>query len=187
MKNNFVRLLVKIKPTWYYAFKHWRERGKGKKMCKIFDPLLASNNFIERAKNDKIDISPMKLQKLLYFLYRDYLHQTGDPLFSDRFETWQYGPVLSCVYHAFRNYGSNSISDFYVDSEGKARKIHDAVNDVFARTLNTVWDKYKPFSGMELSRMTHEPHTAWYKSWMNDDVFLLDDDIKAEANYEQEG
>jgi len=153
-------------------------------MCKIFSPLLISNNFIERGLTEGYDISPMKLQKLLYFFYRDYLYATGEPLFSERFETWQYGPVLSPVYHAFKNYRSRSISAYHSDSDGNAFKINEANNHNFARTLYLVWEKYKAFTGIELSQMTHQQGTAWRKAWDNDWVFLDENDIKAEAKLE---
>ena len=57
--------------------------------------LNISNNLLQRAFTDKISISPMKLQKLLYFTYKHYLKSTnGIPLFAERFEVWKYGPVL---------------------------------------------------------------------------------------------
>ena len=37
------------------------------------DPLIVSNNFLELGQRENIDITPMKLQKLIYFLYREFL------------------------------------------------------------------------------------------------------------------
>ena len=38
--------------------------------------LDVANTFLARAKKEKIDISPMKLQKLIYILYKNYLKET---------------------------------------------------------------------------------------------------------------
>jgi len=183
IKGNFVRRVADNVCTWYHKVqKCYKYFGKKRlRMCKIFDPLNAANNFIERSINENIAISPMKLQKLLYFLYREYMRRTDNPLFSERFETWQYGPVLSRVYHAFKNYGSQSISDYYTDSNGNTQKITDTTDNDFARALNDVWREYKAFTGIELSKLTHEPHTAWAKAWNSYNVFLNDDDIRSEA------
>ena len=52
------------------------------------DPLIISNNILSIAYKENIKITPMKLQKLLYFVYRDYLKETNEPLFSERLEVW---------------------------------------------------------------------------------------------------
>ena len=57
------------------------------------------NSILMRAFIENIDITPMKLQKLIYFTYQMYLKETDIPLFDERFETWKYGPVISSVYN----------------------------------------------------------------------------------------
>ena len=75
--------------------------------------LDVANTFLARAKKEKIDISPMKLQKLIYILYKNYLKETKKKLFSDKFEVWKYGPVISEVYQALTGYlfGTNANKD----------------------------------------------------------------------------
>ena len=186
MRKNYGQAIVKMLSKWYHElYRATNVRQKGvSKMCKIFNPLLIANNFIERGITEGYDISPMKLQKLMYFLYRDYLNTTGDPLFSERFETWQYGPVLSQVYHAFKGYGASSIKKYYIDSDGNALKVNEGNNPEFARILDRVWERYKNYNGIQLSELTHKNHTAWYKAWNNDLIFLTDEDIGAEAEDE---
>lgn len=36
----------------------------------------------------------MKLHKLLYFVQREAIIQTDEPMFKERFEAWKYGPVM---------------------------------------------------------------------------------------------
>lgn len=50
----------------------------------------------------------VKLQKILYYIYCDFLKK-GIPLFEDKIEKWQYGPVVPSVYNSFRSYGFNRI------------------------------------------------------------------------------
>ena len=72
---------------------------RGDKMITALD---VANTFLERANKEKIDITPMKLQKLIYLLYKNYLKDTRSKLFWDGFEVWQYGPVIPSVYAAFQ-------------------------------------------------------------------------------------
>ena len=144
------------------------------------DPLIVSNNFLELGQRENIDITPMKLQKLLYFLYREFLKSTKEALFSDRFEAWKYGPVLSEVYYEFSHYRDKKISKFYQNSDGKYLKFNEDANEQFAIALHKVWNKYKYNSGIELSKITHRSGTAWRKAWENNMKFLDDKDIMAE-------
>lgn len=144
------------------------------------DPLIVSNNILDLAFKEKVSVTPMKLQKLLYFIYRDFLKETGESLFADRFETWKYGPVLAEVYHEFSHYRDRQITEFYKNSEGKSYKLNEDNNPEFAKVLHEVWDKYKGYSGIVLSNITHQPGTAWRKAWNEHRTFLCDADIKEE-------
>jgi uncharacterized phage-associated protein len=78
----------------------------------MYNPIYLSNNFLMRSFEQGIPITPMKLQKMLYFLYRDYLQETETALFGERFMAWQYGPVLDSVYQEFETYRSNAIKQY---------------------------------------------------------------------------
>ena len=45
------------------------------------NPLFVANNLLNLAFKEKSPVTPMKLQKLLYFIYRDYLQKTKESLF----------------------------------------------------------------------------------------------------------
>lgn len=49
------------------------------------------------------DISNLKLQKLLFYVYGCFAAFHNKYLFSDQFEAWEHGPVISSVYHAFKS------------------------------------------------------------------------------------
>ena len=48
-------------------------------------------------------IDEMKLHKLLYFVQRESIIQNGEPLFSEQFEAWKYGPVLREIREHYKN------------------------------------------------------------------------------------
>ena len=146
-------------------------------MFKSYNPLNITNNFIDRSINERERLSPMKLQKLMYFLYRDYLKATQTPLFSERFEAWKYGPVLHSVYDEYRKYKDKDISEYYAEPEQLPYKINEDTNFDFRDAINTVWQKYKTYSGIELSKITHREGSAWYKAWTQNKIFLTDEDI----------
>lgn len=146
--------------------------------------LDVANTFLEKAKADNIELTPMKLQKLLYILYKSYLKQTGYRLFADRFEVWKYGPVISDVYYAFRQYRSNAIRSYYMTTDSNYNTVAFGVNSNFDNVFREVWQKYREISGIYLSQLTHRPNTAWSKADIAGNTFLSDDDIFAEEEYE---
>jgi uncharacterized phage-associated protein len=145
----------------------------------MYSPIHVSNNFLKRSLLQGVPITPMKLQKMLYFLYRDYLRETNQSLFTERFSTWKYGPVLESVYYTFRDYGSQSITQ-YGGYPGPSYLIKEDADKTLRKLLEDLWEKCKPYNGIYLSRLTHSSECAWYKAWVKQQPFLQDEDIKAD-------
>ena len=83
---------------------------------------LSIANYIVNNWSDKIEITNLKLNKLVYYSYVESLRKLGRPLFDDAIEAWQYGPVEPAVYQAFSSYGRNPIGADRSLRNGKARK-----------------------------------------------------------------
>jgi hypothetical protein len=146
----------------------------------MLSALVVSNHIIERANRDKIkDLTPMKLQKLLYFVFGEYLAASpdGQPLFSERFAKWKFGPVLPSVYQEFKSFGANNITSYYMNSNGEILVPNDEVesNNLFFQVFERVWEKYKNYTGVELSEITHRQDP-----WKNavDNCEIRNDDIR---------
>lgn len=136
------------------------------------------NNILYRGERDRIQISPMKLQKLLYYLCRDYVKETGQSPIAEQFEVWQYGPVLPSVYGEFKSFGSNPIKAYAKDALGRSYMVSEKENPILAKVLDIVWAKYKNYSGIQLSEMTHKDTSAWYKAYMKGYNYISAEDMK---------
>jgi len=129
-----------------------------------YPTMAVANAFIQRAKQDKLrGLTPMKLQKLLFFAQSWYLKWFNKPLVDDTFFRWQYGPVIPALYHEFKQYGTRSIDRFgsFVSPDGEIQVIvrdHDA--DAW-HVIDEVIRVYGKFSGSELSDLTHREGSAW--------------------------
>nr|DAR80789.1 MAG TPA: hypothetical protein [Bacteriophage sp.] len=144
-----------------------------------------ANNFLERAFEEKITISPMKIQKLVYILYKEYLKETGNSLFSERFEAWQYGPVLPNIYSEFKGYGGKPITNYGLDANKNMLKVRLEQGTPLYEIFNNVWSRFKHRTGTYLSNLTHQADGAWRKAVENKTYILTDEDIKEEPSYEQ--
>ena len=126
-----------------------------------YSAIAIANAFIEQANNGKINnLTPMKLQKLLFFAQSWHLKSTNMPLFDGNFERWQYGPVLPEIYHEFKKFGYRSIHELGSNMWNEFHKI-DTYDYQVTEFLKQIVDAYGNYTGTELSWMTHQPETAW--------------------------
>lgn len=142
-----------------------------------------ANTILFRAKNEGMAISPMKLQKLIYFLYAEYLYRKQKHLFAERFEAWKYGPVLDDIYQAFKGYGASRIKSYMSDANGLYKIIDVDCNRSFKLCFDEVWYEYSPKTGIELSKITHQSGSAWYAAVSERKPFLTDQDILTEMEH----
>ena len=128
-----------------------------------------ANYFLDIANQRKTQITPLKIQKLVYISHGWHLALTnGQPLVDDEYvEAWQYGPVFPSLYHEFKHYGRNAIMDHATDivlTENDFEVSAPHVRDKDANTqkvLNRIWEVYGNFTGPQLSDMTHASDTPW--------------------------
>ena len=142
--------------------------------------LNVSNNILERGFSEDIDITPMKLQKLTYLVYKKYYQDTNRILFQDRFEVWKYGPVVRSIYDEFKEYKGNAIKRYCREPDGSVFVVDEEASSAFKNAVNAIWEKYKLYDGIPLSAMTHREGTAWYKSAKRHDAYLSDAAIREE-------
>jgi uncharacterized phage-associated protein len=121
----------------------------------------------------------MKLQKLLYLLYARILSKTNFSIFPDRFEKWEYGPVLSNIYTEFKKYKGSPITWFACDSDGEVRIVSES-DDRFKEYFYDVWSRFGNYNGIYLSQLTHRDGSAWSKAEALGD-FLKEEDVKIDG------
>ena len=139
-------------------------------------PIWIANNFLIRGIKDDIELNPPKLQRFIYFVYATYLQATHSKLFSERFETWNKGPVLPSIYAKFGSYGCEPITVLAKDSRDKVFIVLER-DIIIRKCFDTVWGKYKNCTSEELSNAVCREGTAWYSAENNMQRFLADNDI----------
>ena len=134
---------------------------------------MAQYIFDEYKRQSGEVIDEMKLHKLLYFVQRESLAVTGEPMFSEEFEGWRYGPVCREV----REYYSKD--GILLDD---LREL-SPMGEYIAKNIVL---QYGPIESWQLSRMSHR-ETSWknarkgMSASMNGRVKLLLDDIREDA------
>lgn len=138
-----------------------------------YPAIAIANAFLDIAKEKNVgDLTPMKLQKLVYFAHGWNLGATATPLINEQIEAWQYGPVVKSIYDVAKQYGNRPINSYlstYVPTPNgdwvhvpcllNSQDLHQ-VKPLLAWVL----DQYGSYSGIQLSNLTHAADTPWKKT-----------------------
>lgn len=98
------------------------------------------------------EVTPLALQKLLYFIQGIYLVSYGKPLYKEDCMAWVHGPVYENVYDLFRDFKYNPIDDnrFVIF---KSR--FDELTDQEKNVIDLVVNSFGSYSGKVLEKITH--------------------------------
>lgn len=149
----------------------------------VFSPKAVANHILLLAKQEGVDVSPMKLQKIVYYAHGWHLAIRKAPLLNTTVEAWQYGPVIPDLYHTFKEFGNSPIEGLastYELAGTVLREINPTIPSVEVssiRIIERVWELYKGWTAVELSTATHQPGTPWYEVWKKMEPKLKGTDI----------
>lgn len=113
-----------------------------------------ANYFLDRANAAGQEITPMKMQKLVYIAHGWNLAIHGEPLIDEPVEAWRYGPVIPSLFQEFKKYGASPIT-YYADGTRLPNGAN--VRDV----LNQVMGVYGNKDAIHLMRLTHAKGSPW--------------------------
>lgn len=69
-----------------------------------------ANYILDLADRDRVAVTPMKLQKLVYITYGWALALFHLQLFQEKIQAWKHGPVIPSLFHEFKVYTNNPIT-----------------------------------------------------------------------------
>lgn len=143
----------------------------------------------------KINCTQLKLQKLVYMCFADYLCNTGKNLFTDKIVAYKYGPVIESVYKKYKKYGYKLIEEraknikidnkYEMPSKSRILFAEDGTEKLISieKTLN----KYGNLSASKLVELTHKENTPWARTHKGPLVFnsvIQNDVIKEYHKFE---
>jgi uncharacterized phage-associated protein len=135
-----------------------------------FPAAAVANLFLEFAERDHRPISPLKVQKLVYFAHAWHLANFKTPLLNEPIEAWQYGPVIKSLYHDLKEFGRDDIpagarvTRSHIDDQWKVYVTTPTIDDDRAKQLiESVWNVYRVYTAVQLANLTHEPGSPWWQ------------------------
>lgn len=143
-----------------------------------YSAVSVANTIITLAKNKEInDLTPMKIQKLMYFAQFFYLKYFKKILIDDNFVRWRYGPVIPSLYYQLRSYQSEPVNDYIqqlIENNEVVVYMIPNTDEICWEYLSDVIDEFGRKSAFELSELTHKPNSSWKRGEI-DTVITIDD------------
>lgn len=96
-------------------------------------------------------ITPLKLQKLLYYIQGLSLCIFGKPAFTNKIYAWDYGPVVDEIYQKYKTKGKRPIS-----TPKSINKICEGLSNI----IDIVIEGYGKYNAFSLIDLTHQ-ETPW--------------------------
>lgn len=128
------------------------------------------------------EVTPLTLQKLLYYIQGNYVAIYDKPLFDAPCEAWVHGPVYRNVYNLFRDFKYNPIDDDrFVPLKESALPLTLEAKEVVDRVLDT----FGMYSGKVLESITHKeaPWLDARKGFLPDETSHAEISLDAMKSY----
>lgn len=122
--------------------------------------------FLLRAQNEGQELlSNLKLQKLVYYAQGLYLAMNDKPLFKDKIEAWNYGPVVPNLYHHYKECGASGIpaDPDFSPAEVIGKKIIDFLDEIYGC--------FGQFSAIRLMEIAHSDK-CWKEAGIGNEISL---------------
>jgi uncharacterized phage-associated protein len=119
-----------------------------------------AKTMLDLAKDRKLSITNLTMQKLIYLAHGVSLVRYSQPLVNESFQAWRYGPVLEGLYHDLKVFGSSAISADHVFIRDWPSIPHGDVEAIEA--IDGVLAQCGQLSGVQLVNLTHDENGPWH-------------------------
>ena len=155
---------IKKSKKWLSIYETSCQKNKEKVTDKAFNDLINAINNLQQNEiktEKKIDsvikyllkelgeVTPLALQKLLYYSQGFYKTFYNEFLFNDDCEAWVHGPVYKDIYFKYRDYGYNPIKDEKIEFE------NINLTEGEEELLDSIINNFGCYSAKTLEKMTH--------------------------------
>ena len=130
-----------------------------------------ANFVLQRSFDQKITVTNLSLNKILYFLHAAFLQELDRPLIGAKIEAWNHGPVYREIYHQFKRFGSNRIVELarkLDPNTGRYEIVRTGFNESERRFLDARCDELLRISAGKLVDMAHISDGPWHRARYND-------------------
>lgn len=134
----------------------------------MHDARAIANFLLDYADEQNVEVKLMSLLKMIFYAHGWHLSMRDQPLVTQQFEAWEYGPVVRSVWEAFKGSGKNGLTaraqrlDVVTNSYLEVREPMTEEQENF---LRQIFDAYCHVDAFDLSAATHADGSPWDKVW----------------------
>lgn len=117
----------------------------------------------------KIKCTHLKLEKLVYLCFAEYLCKYDKKLYKDAIYAYKYGPIVDSVYEKYKGSGYKEIEQYDIDidttgikempSKSRILFAEDGIEKI--RSIDETLEKYGNLTANQLVDLTHKKLTPW--------------------------
>lgn len=123
----------------------------------MYSAIELSKHIVTKCTTDNHPISNLQLQKILYYIQKDYLLRNSIA-FSDNIEAWQFGPVVPNVYYRFCGFGAMPITNTYEDTN---------ISFGDSQIIDAIVEEKRALDPWVMVEETHKKNGAWDQIYRN--------------------
>lgn len=147
---------------------------------------ILANNLLKRSSNERVPVSLVKLQCMLYCVASEYYKATNTPLLDENFIVGKSYPKLGLVESHFKPYKSTYIKGFSLQDALHNSYMMDENNDPHLRVvLDLVWTGAKDVSDKLLISALTSKDSAWYMAKVQGSTVIGTTLIKEDTSYKK--
>jgi uncharacterized phage-associated protein len=128
---------------------------------KSYPARVVANTFLSIAWNEGKQLTPLKLQKLVYYAHAWNLALFDRPLIAEDVEYWPYGPVVASLYHEFREFGGDHITRLAKEARSNDAHWVPPNDREPRRMIERIWKLLGDCTGTQLSNLSHSRDEPW--------------------------
>ena len=125
---------------------------------------LVAQEFLNLADQDKESLTPLQLIKMTYIAHGWAFVNFSRGLVDEEVEAWLHGPVFPDLYRSLKSYGGGPV-DKVRPSDLQRRHPATELEPEERELIAAVYEGYKNYNGIDLTKMTHRRATPWDKAW----------------------
>lgn len=132
------------------------------------DVRAIANFVLDVASKQGIPVTNMAMNKIVYFLYVDYLLKFRRPFAKAKIEAWEHGPVFREIYSSFKNFADQPIQRRATRTDpatGETVNCSTAFTHDELELLESTAAQLVKFSASRLRALSHAEGGPWHRVW----------------------
>jgi uncharacterized phage-associated protein len=140
---------------------------------------VVAKEFVNMGMASGTPVTQMQLQKMVFFAQGLHLALHDDPLCSEPFFAWKFGPVVPSIYQLYKKWGSSPI----VEKPVQEHTVHPnapetpVLSSTEREAIDYTWEITKNLDGITLSNWSHAANSPWAQAYANGENTIISNAI----------